>query len=299
MPMLTPNLDSQRDPQTDSRELAPRAGLDGVAPDVSEGYPLGRPRFYIPVVKPYVTYGLVAANLIVFVLAFVFGLARYGVWTGSLDMRVLVDLGAKVNELVTLGQAWRLFTAMFLHIGPLHLLFNLYALFAIGTLIEGYYGHVRYALIYFLGGMLGSVGSYAFTTAPSAGASGGIFAITGATAVYFFRYRENFGTRGRAVLQNMLLIIVVNLAFGFTGGGVDNWGHIGGLIGGALVAWGLLPRYRVPAVVRYGDQPMEVVHRPVAEVAWVAGFCILLAASFLWARNTQIDAVLQLLQLQF
>jgi membrane associated rhomboid family serine protease len=293
--MLTP----QPDPQPDPRDLAAPGPARAATPDPTGGSPLGRPRFYIPVVKPYVTYGLVAANLIVFVLAFVYGLVNYGVWTGSLDMRVLVDLGAKVNELVTLGQTWRLFTAMFLHIGPLHLLFNLYALFAIGTLIEGYYGHVRYALIYFLGGLLGSVASYAFTTAPSAGASGGIFAITGATAVYFFRYRENFGTRGRAVLQNMLLIIVVNLAFGFAGSGVDNWGHTGGLFGGVVVAWGLLPRYRVPAVVRYGDQPMEVVHRPVAELVWVALCVALLAGFFYWARSTQIDAVLQLLQLQY
>jgi membrane associated rhomboid family serine protease len=295
--MLTPQPDPQQELQPDvQRDLALPGAARGVEPEVADGYPLGRPRFYIPVVKPYVTYGLVAANLIVFVFAFAYGLVQYGVWTGSQDMRVLVALGAKVNELVTLGQAWRLFTAMFLHIGPLHLLFNLYALYAIGTLIEGYFGHVRYALIYLLGGLLGSVASYAFTSAPSAGASGGIFAITGATAVYFFRYRENFGTRGRAVLQNMLLIIVVNLAFGFAGSGVDNWGHTGGLFGGALVAWGLLPRYRVPAVVRYGDQPMEVIHRPVLEVAWVAGCCVLLAAFFLWARSTQIDAVLQLLQ---
>lgn len=290
--MLTPQLD----PQPDSRDLAAPAPARAPEPDLTGGSPLGRPRFFIPVVKPYVTYGLVAANLIVFVLAFAYGLWQYRVWTGSQDMRVLVDLGAKVNELITLGQAWRLFTAMFLHIGPLHLLFNLYALFAIGTLIEGYYGHVRYALIYFLGGLLGSIGSYAFTTAPSAGASGGIFAITGATAVYFFRYRENFGTRGRAVLQNMLFIIGVNLAFGFVGSGVDNWGHLGGLFGGALVAWGLLPRYRVPAVVRYGDQPMEVVHRPAAEAAWVALCVALLALFFYVARSTQIDSVLQLLQ---
>ena len=285
--MLTPQLDPQLDPLPPLRD----------GPFADAGEPLGRPRFYIPVTKPYVTYALIAANVLVFVLAFVYGLTRYAVWTGSLDMRVLMDLGAKVNELVTLGQTWRLFTAMFLHIGPLHLLFNLYALFVIGTLIEGYYGHVRYALIYFLGGLLGSVASYAFTSAPSAGASGGVFAITGATAVYFFRYRENFGARGRAVLQNMLFIIVVNLAFGWAGSGVDNWGHIGGLVGGVLVAWGLTPRYRIPAVVRYGDQPMEVIHRPLAEAAWVALCLALLAGLFWWARSAQMESVQQLLQL--
>lgn len=286
----------QANTQSDSRPDL-QLGALGAGSVVGADEPLARPRFYIPVTKPYVTYGLIAANLLVFALAFVYGLRRYGVWTGSLDMRVLIDLGAKVNELVTLGQTWRLFTAMFLHIGPLHLLFNLYALYVIGTLIEGYYGHVRFVFIYFLGGLLGSIASYAFTSAPSAGASGGVFAITGATAIYFFRYRENFGARGRAVLQNMLFIIAINLMFGFAGDGVDNWGHIGGLVGGMLVAWGLIPRYRVPAVVRYGDQPMEVIHRPAAEATWLALSVALLAGSFWWARSAQMDSVQQLLQL--
>ena len=86
--------------------------------------------------------------------------------------------------------------------------------------------------------MFGSLLSYAFSQSISVGASGAIFGIIGATTVYFFRYRNNFGAQGRAILQNMIVVIVINLIFGFSAGYIDNWGHIGGLLGGALVAIG-------------------------------------------------------------
>ncbi|RIK55871.1 MAG: rhomboid family intramembrane serine protease, partial [Chloroflexi bacterium] len=171
----------------------------------------------------------------------VYGWVVYNDINGTQNMYVLITFGAKVNELVAAGEVWRLFTAMFLHIGVIHLLFNLYALNALGPLVEGYFGHIRFLIIYLLGGLFGSLASYAFSPLPSAGASGAIFALAGATTIYFLRYRENFGARGRAILQNMLLVIGVNLIFGLGAGGIDNWGHMGGLVGGAALAYGLLP----------------------------------------------------------
>ena len=94
----------------------------------------------------------------------------------------------------------------------------------------------------------------------------------------FARYRDNFGARGRAVLQNMIFLIVLNLIIGFSVAYIDNWGHIGGLIGGALVAAGLLPRYRLPTMVRPGPQQLEVVDRRKAEIAWVFISALLFAA---------------------
>ena len=199
----------------------------------------------------------------------VYGYFEYGTLRGTEDTRVLVDFGAKVNLAIARGQTWRLFTAMFLHIGVFHLLFNLYALNALGPMVEGYYGHIRFTAIYVLAGLTGSLASYAFSDAPSAGASGAIFGLAGAIIVYFLRYRENFGARGRAILQNMLLIIGINLVFGLSASGIDNWGHIGGLVGGAIVAYGLLPHYKAPSVIVPDAQALEEEQRTLVHLTWV------------------------------
>lgn len=233
------------------------------------------PRFYIEVAQPTVARVMIGINIVVFVAMIAFGWFFLRTWRGPEDMRVLYFFGMKVNEEIVNGQVWRLFTAMFLHIGAIHLLFNLYALYALGPMVEGYFGHARFTAIYLIGGLFGSLASYAFSPSPSAGASGAIFGLAGATTVYFLRYRNNFGQRGRAILQNMLVVIGINLVFGLSMSGIDNWGHMGGLVGGALVAWGLLPQYQRPQIVRLGAQPLEQENRLTWELGWT-GLCILL-----------------------
>lgn len=231
-----------------------------------------RPTFYIPMTKPVASRIMLGVLLAMFVVQVVYSIIRYDSWTTftGANIYALVDLGAKVNEYIAQGEVWRLFTATLLHDGILHLFFNLYALFALGPMLEAYLGWGRFTAIYVLGGLFGSLLSYAFSQSISVGASGAIFGIIGATTVYFFRYRNNFGAQGRAILQNMIVVIIINLAFGLGAGYIDNWGHIGGLLGGALVAVGLVPRYQPPSVVRYGPQPLEEVNRRSWEVAWVA-----------------------------
>jgi rhomboid protease GluP len=244
----------------------------------SEGaLPLERPTFYIPMAKPLVSRVILGVLLAMFFVQVLYGIVVYDSWMtfNDADIRALVDLGAKVNPLIAQGQVWRLFTATLLHNGIIHLMFNLYALFALGPMLEAYIGWRRFLIIYLLGGLFGSLLSYAFSESISVGASGAIFGIIGATTVYFFRYRNNFGAQGRAILQNMIVVIVINLIFGFTAGYIDNFGHIGGLLGGALVTAGLMPRYAPPAVVRYGPQPMVEVPRRSREILWVL-FCTLL-----------------------
>lgn len=233
--------------------------------------------YYIALAPPVLTRILLAANVLVFLAMIGYGKLVYNTWNGPEHLGVLVDFGAKVNELIAAGQTWRLFTATFLHIGVLHLLVNLYALNSLGPLVEGYFGHWRYAAIYVLAGLAGSMASYAFSPAISAGASGAIFGLAGAITVYFLRYRENFGARGQAILQNMLVVIVINLIFGLTARGIDNWGHIGGLVGGALTAWGLLPRYTPPPLPSAEPQPLQQAQRSSAELLWV-----LLLTALLW-----------------
>jgi rhomboid protease GluP len=242
-----------------------------VSPVYGSGSELQRPTFYIKMSKPVVSRVIMGVLLAMFLVEVVYGIVRYNSWMtfSGANIYMLVDLGAKVNEYVAGGEIWRLFTATLLHDGIIHLLFNLYALFALGPMLEAYIGPARFAAIYILGGLFGSLLSYAFSDSVSVGASGAIFGIIGATTVYFFRYRNNFGPQGRAILQNMLVVIVINLVFGFSSGFIDNFGHIGGLLGGAFVAIGLMPRYEKPTVVRMGEQPLEVVNRRPWEVVWV------------------------------
>jgi len=216
-------------------------------------------RYYLKLSPPHLTYFFVICNLIVFALSIWVGWRSFGIFNGYESIDVLVVLGAKVNQLIALGEWWRLFTAMFLHVGILHLLFNLYAIFAIGSLVESYYGHLRFALIYLFGGLVGSLASYAFSANISAGASGAVFAIAAAAAVYFFRYRENFGAQGRAILQNMLFVLGANLVFGMISDGIDNWGHFGGMIGGLLLGFVLVPHYASPAPAMLPEAVVEVV----------------------------------------
>jgi membrane associated rhomboid family serine protease len=126
--------------------------------------------------------------------------------------------------------------------------------------------------------LFGSLASYAFSDAVSAGASGAIFGLAGAITVFFVSYRDNFGARGRSILQNMLFIIGINLVFGITVPGIDNWGHIGGLVGGALVAWGLLPKYKMPNVLQPSElglaqREIEQEERALRSLLWVS-ICI-------------------------
>ena len=144
---------------------------------------------------------------------------------------------------------------------------------------------MRYLAIYILAGLFGSLASFAFSSAISAGASGAIFGLAGAITVYFLRYRENFGARGRALLQNMLVVIGINLIFGVVMPGIDNWGHMGGLIGGCLVTWGLLPRYVTPALPKPGPQALEQEPRNTMYLAWVAFCTLLLVAGLQWATG--------------
>ena len=246
--------------------------------------------FYIRPRPSHLTYVLLASNLLVFVAMVAYGYWAFGTWNGTEYQPVLVFFGAKVNELIIQGELWRLGTAMFIHIGVMHLIFNLWALNMLGPLVEGYFGHWRFAAIYLVGGLFGSLASYAFSPVMSAGASGAIFGLAGATTVYFLRYRENFGQRGRAILQNMVVVIGLNIAFGLAQSGIDNWGHVGGLIGGALLAWGLLPRYKAPDTLNVignvtGPQMLGEEERGSAELTWVLLCCGLLWFGIDWATR--------------
>jgi rhomboid protease GluP len=193
----------------------------------------------LPLHKPFFTYILLGIIVIVFVAMTLAG--------GSTSNQVLVTFGANVGILIMQGETWRLFTSMFVHIGLMHLLFNAYALFIFGVEMERLYGPDRFITIYILSGLFGSLASFAWRGPMtfSAGASGAIFGIIGMNLAFFLLHRKTFGNFGRQRMMNTVVIIAINLVFGFTATGIDNFAHMGGLAAGFLMGYGLAPRYQV------------------------------------------------------
>jgi len=161
---------------------------------------------------------------------------------------LLAAYGMKVNSLIIQGQLWRLFTPMFLHASILHIGFNMYALYVLGAGLERFYGRWRFLAIYLLAGFTGNVASFLFSAAPSLGASTAVFGLLAAEGVFFYQNREIFGAMARRSLTNVITIALINLVIGLSPG-IDNWGHLGGLIGGALFAWLAGPRYERPSLL--------------------------------------------------
>ena len=113
----------------------------------------------------------------------------------STSVQTLVTFGAKVNPLIADGQYWRLVAPIFIHIGLMHLVFNSIALLTFGRIAEMIYGHTRFLAIYLVSGIAGVVLSYLLSRGISAGASGAIFGLGGALAVFFLVNRGS-GPRG-------------------------------------------------------------------------------------------------------
>jgi membrane associated rhomboid family serine protease len=199
---------------------------------------------------------------------------------GSSNPYVLIQFGAKVNSLIVQGQVWRLVTPIFLHVGIVHLLFNTYALYVFGLQIERFFGSWRFVCIYLLSGIYGVLLSFAFSPYPAAGASGAIFGLIGTEAVFFYRYRNAFGSRGRQQFYNLLIVIGYNLVFTFSVSNIDVWGHVGGLLSGVILGWGLMPRYAVEITER-GSRVLDD-NRPKRWGVWVlAAFALLVLGTWL------------------
>ncbi len=190
--------------------------------------PLGRPRW---------TYIIIGIDVVIFLLMTLAG--------GTQNPDVLDRFGANTAWLIAgQGEYWRLFTANFIHIGILHLAFNMFALYQLGRQIESLYGRPRFLAIYLLSGLSGTVFSYLLTQGRSAGASTALFGLFGALLVYFYKYRDDFDGFGRRQLINLAVILLVNVLIGLSpGSNIDNWGHIGGFVGGLFLGWFLCPRY--------------------------------------------------------
>ena len=178
--------------------------------------------------QPIITYGIIAICALMFVMTYIFG-------NGSNDSMTLIKFGANASWLVKNGEYFRIFSCMFLHAGIIHLLCNMYSLYVIGPQIESFYGKLKYLFIYIFSGICGSILSLAFAANNyiSVGASGAIFGLLGAMLYFGYHYRVYLGN----VLKSQIVpVILVNLFIGFMLTGVDNFAHIGGLLGGLFAS---------------------------------------------------------------
>ena len=171
--------------------------------------------------KPFITYILLGLIVLVFLLSFAVG------------QDYLVLFFGNQRDLVRFGEYYRLLTAAFIHIDVIHLLTNAYALYVIGNMAEGYYGKWKFTLIYFFSAITGSLLSIIMGDSFSIGASGAIFGLLGSLLYFGYHYRVYFGN---VILNKILPVVILNLFIGFMITGIDNFAHIGGLVGGFLIS---------------------------------------------------------------
>ncbi|MGZ4480591.1 MAG: rhomboid family intramembrane serine protease, partial [Gaiellales bacterium] len=176
---------------------------------------------------PWLTYGLIAVNVALFLATNRLGGGGGGLMAGSSINSLGRDMAVYAGGIRD-GQYYRLITAAFLHFGPLHLAFNMYALYLLGGVLERYAGAVRFGAIYFTSALAGSFGALLISPdAFTGGASGAIFGLMGAL---FVLERQ----RGIALLGSSiggLLVINLGLTFALSNQ-ISVGGHVGGLIGG-------------------------------------------------------------------
>jgi len=181
--------------------------------------------------KNIVTMGLIIINVAIYIYMMLFG--QYD--------NIINKFALYGPYVVRYKEYYRLITCAFLHGDILHLLFNSYALFVIGSQIENFMGKAKYIIIYFVSIIVASLFSILLTKGVSIGASGAIFGLMGALLYFGYHYRVYLGT----VLKSQIIpLIIFNLLIGFISNGIDNYAHIGGLIGGALATMWLGVKYK-------------------------------------------------------
>lgn len=172
----------------------------------------------------FLTFGLMGLNIIIWIIMELNG--------GSKNVNTLLLFGANEPFLIIgRSQYWRLIASMFLHIGLSHLLYNLFALYIFGIRIEKYYGKIKFLMIYFISGIIGSIASIFFSDTVSAGASGAIYGLIGALLIIAYKTKKQIDGLNTFTL---LIMVMIGIAFGFMMPSVDNAAHLGGLLSGIV-----------------------------------------------------------------
>lgn len=183
-----------------------------------------------------VTAVLIGINILAFIATLIVATILTGRFLDNLieiHPEVLYLMGAKHNSAILLrGQYYRLVTSMFLHGGIIYLLFNMYALYILGDFTEKIYGVKKYLLIYFLSGITASLFSLYLSPVMSVGASGAIFGLLGSALVFAYYEKERIG---KALITNIIVIILLNIVIGLSLPNIDISAHLGGFLAGVVL----------------------------------------------------------------
>lgn len=175
--------------------------------------------------KPIVTYILIALNVIIYFLTTMLG---------------LIDDFAVNRFSIVNGEYYRLITGMFLHANIIHLLFNMYALYVVGMQLESFLGKGKFLAVCLLSGLAGSCLSIFMNNGYSVGASAAIFGLLGSLVYFGYHHRVYLET---VVKSQIIPLIIINLLIGLMPN-IDNWAHIGGLIGGVFATMAVGIKYK-------------------------------------------------------
>jgi membrane associated rhomboid family serine protease len=224
----------RRAPEQDRAEIASRLGW--LSKELGDASAAGR---YFARARGDM--GLAASVVIIAVTSIISLVVEF---TGPVGLEILeVLLLDKVA--VADGELWRLWTVTLVHGGLLHLLFNMYALWLSGPLVERMYGRWRFVVFYLVFAAGGSLASFAFSDARYAvGASGAIFGLFGLLFAVQRVHKPVIDRQSRSFLSQLGGLLAINLIFGFIIPNIDNWAHIGGLVTGVAVG-ALLPPVKV------------------------------------------------------
>jgi rhomboid protease GluP len=190
---------------------------------------------------------------------------------GGGDLATLIDVGANLKSAVRAGQYYRLITSIFLHGHIVHLLLNMLVLAILGRLAEQMVGSIRFVTVFVLSGVAGSAASFFWGEAQlSVGSSGAIFGVLGAMVGVLWVGRGQWPERWRKSLITLLIIMGgLSMLPGLQMEVIDNWAHIGGLVGGAAV--GVLTR-----LAQNKGERMRFVFQIMAALA----ACMVVAAGY-------------------
>ena len=191
-----------------------------------------------PTRQPVFVYSIAFINVILWILLEISG--------NSTNPSSLRKFGAIDSYLIWSGEYWRLASAIFLHVGASHLAINSISLVIMGGMTERLYGHRNFITIFLVTGIIGSTTSYLNIEngVVGAGASGAIFGCLGSLVSFFYIRKKILGKSGKQTLNGLIILALVNLAFGFVIPAVDNWAHIGGFIAGISSGYFLTYRPR-------------------------------------------------------
>lgn len=217
---------------------------------------------YINRRKPIVTYIIIAICTVIFFI----DQTTSKIATGSFDIGYLSVFGMKINYMISQGQIWRLITSVFLHADIYHVGFNMLALYIWGKNSEALYGRKTYLYIFLLAGLLGSLGSYAFSGANGLGASGAVYGVLG-SMFYIYIYNKQFFLS--VFKKHIFIYAILSLGYGFILPNVDNMAHLFGLAGGFLAAgiFGLIKQVNKRKLV-----PFLTIYIIIAAVCGVIGY---------------------------